>query len=582
MLFVWSSTFAVAGREDILSSSKTPSGSFAGPDNTDARYSTFNNVAGNQHITYMNYASPSERILATLKPVERGGYYVSQCMKGTREDIFTNIDQWLGDFDAPNVLWLSGSPGAGKSTIASSLVSRLTRRRRLGSSFFFKRGDITLSDPAALWRTVAFDLAKSNPTFAHILVRILEQRVVDPRRPDIASHFQYLIQEPLIKSHNHFPSHTIPVILVDALDECDSDRSQAAQRKVLLDTLTQWSCLPRTLKLIVTGRDDRVPESFRAICKQITLPTGGDVSADANSDIRHFFERRFSELGGSSFPEWPGVQILDALTTRAAGLFIWAETVMKFVEQGFPGERLKLVLAGELGGSDNLTKLYRQILEVSFHGIRGPELEISRFVIAVIVLAKVPLHYDDLHDFVSQPKLSVKFVINKLSSVISSRGTDKGLRICHLSFSEFLCDHERCPEQFFIDRGKESQSLALACFRLMKHGLKFNICNLETSHVFNDNVKDLPLRIKTNIPAPLLYSCSFWAAHLRDTTIGRDACGTLMTEVKDFLHIRFLYWLEVMSLTKQVSAANIALLTAAPWIEVSSYLILVSLSCFVD
>ena len=379
-----------------------------------------------------------------------------------------------------------------------------------------------------------------------------------------------------MESYHHSPSHTIPVILVDALDECDSDRSQAAQRKVLLDTLTQWSRFPRAYKFIVTSRDDRVPESFRVICKQITLATGGDVSADANHDIRCFFEERFSELGGSSFPQWPGGQILDALTTRAAGLFIWAETVMKFLEQGFPGERLKLVLAGELGGSDNLTKLYRQILDVSFREIRGHELEVSRFVIAVIVLAKVPLYYDDLHDFVSQPKLSVKFVIDKLSSVISSRGTDKRLRICHLSFSEFLCDHERCPEQFFIDRGKESQSLALACFRLMKHGLKFNICNLETSHIFNDKVKDLPSRIKTNIPAPLLYSCSFWATHLRDTTIGRDGHETLMTAVKDFLHVRFLYWLEVMSLTKQVSAANIALLTAAPWIEASGYLIVMT------
>ena len=79
---------------------------------------------------------------------------------------------------------------------------------------------------------------------------------------------------------------------------------------------------------------------------------------------------------------------------------------MKFVEQGFPGERSKLVLAGELGGSDNLTRLYRQILELSFQGIKGPELEVSKFVIAAVVLAKVPLHCDNLHDFVSTKVIS--------------------------------------------------------------------------------------------------------------------------------------------------------------------------------
>jgi len=160
--------------------------------------------------------------------------------------------------------------------------------------------------------------------------------------------------------------------------------------------------------------------------------------------------------------------------------------------------------------------------------------------------------------------------------VISSGGTDNCIRIGHLSFSEFLCDRKRCPIQFFIDRGKESQNLAMACFRLMKDRLKFNICDLETSHIFNDKVNDLPLQIKTNITVPLLYSCIFWAAHLRDTTIRQCSRGIPMTEVKNFLHVRLLYGLEVMSLTKQVPAVNLVLLTSVPWIEVRSCLIIVS------
>jgi len=117
----------------------------------DAHHSTFNHVGRDQYITYTNQTSEAKEILARLKPVERGWYYVPPCMKGTREEIFEEIDQWLNDRDAPNILWLSGSPGAGKSTIASTLVSKLTERRQLGSRFFFKRGDITLSDPASVW-----------------------------------------------------------------------------------------------------------------------------------------------------------------------------------------------------------------------------------------------------------------------------------------------------------------------------------------------------------------------------------------------------------------------------------------------
>jgi hypothetical protein len=241
---------------------------------------------------------------------------------------------------------------------------------------------------------------------------------------------------------------------------------------------------------------------------------------------------------------------------------------MRFVEQGLPDEQLDLVLAGDLGEGDNITKLYRQILESAFRGAKASTLEVFKLVVSTIVLAKVPLSSDDLCRFILQPKPSVAFILGKLSSMISIR--DKHLRISHISFSEFLCDRQRCPEQFCIDRGRESQKLAMACFRLMREGLRFNICNLKTSYLLNDEVMDLLQRIETNIPMPLLYSCQFWTTHVLETTINLHNHGSLMQEIKDFMYHRLLFWLEVMSLTKEVASANTSLLTVARWIQVSS------------
>ena len=91
------------------------------------------------------------------------------------------------------------------------------------------------------------------------------------------------------------------------------------------------------------------------------------------------------------------------------------------------------------------------------------------------------MHKDDLHRFTSQSTVSIKFVLDKLSWVICT--TDNCIFFDHLSFAEFLCDPAQCPRQFLVDRGSDSQNLAMSCFRLMKDGLKFNICDLETSHV---------------------------------------------------------------------------------------------------
>ena len=111
--------------------------------------------------------------------------------------------------------------------------------------------------------------------------------------------------------------------------------------------------------------------------------------------------------------------------------------------------------------------------------------------------------------------------------------------------------------------------MSMACLRVMKKCLKFNICDLETSYLPNKHVEDLSRRITRNIGHPLIYSCRFWAAHIRDTPTDLEENVDLITDVRDVIQFYFLYWLEVMSLTEEVMAANIALLGVAGWIHVS-------------
>ena len=191
------------------------------------------------------------------------------------------------------------------------------------------------------------------------------------------------------------------------------------------------------------------------------------------------------------------------MTARAAGLFIWAETVTRVLKQGLPEEQLRLILDGDLGNGDNLSTFYGQIPDISFWDVKGRTLDVVGLTISPIVLAKAPFYSDELHLFVSEPKSSVKFVLDKLSSAISIGTTDGRIRIGHLSFIGFLSCPNRCPQTLFVDREKEGHQVTMTCFR----GLKFNICNLETSDISNDQVKNLSKRMEKNIPGPMLYSC---------------------------------------------------------------------------
>ena len=139
---------------------------------------------------------------------------------------------------------------------------------------------------------------------------------------------------------------------------------------------------------------------------------------------------------------------------------------------------------------------------------------------------------------------------------------------------EFLRHCIQSQNEFYIGRreGSESLMVSMACFRLMREGLKFNICDLETSCVRNCDVEGLSERIEVKIAGSLLYSCRFWASHFRDAVTNRGDQDVLMREVKELLDTRLLFWLEVMSLTNEVSAAKTALLTILPLVEVNSLL----------
>jgi hypothetical protein len=551
---------------------------FENSERTVVTHSVLNDVARDLNVYNFPNSQEEGKILAALYPavVERRGYDVPGCMEGTRKGVFEEIDGWLDDFDAPNILWISGSPGSGKSAVASSLVSELIKRQRLASHFFCKRDHACLGDPAVLWRTVASDLARFHPGVKYILLEFLKK--TNFRDTDISLHFDCLIVEPLAKNRDRLSAHS-PVIVLDALDECGSDESQSAQRRILLKTIALWSFrLPLTCKLVVTSRDEPIQAPIHDMhdnrlyppYRHIILETGDLVSHSAADDIRVFFEKSFAditpELGLPTI--WPGKPKKKQLTERAAGLFIWAKTTIAFIaeNQGNPDKKLQLILKGELcKGRENIDSLYRQILHFAFKNASEPTLELFRAVIGTIAIAKVPLHRSDLKHYLgredAEDDRQISVILHKLSSVIS-KGDDGLLHLRHLSFVEFLTDVKRC-HKFFIDETKHRRNLTLACLRLMNRDLKFNICGLETSHCHNDDMKK-PIPI----PAHLLYSCRFWAEHLEEDDKKHDRY-TLLKEIEYFLYNRFLFWLEVLSLAKEVPVAQRALLTTIRWLGVS-------------
>jgi hypothetical protein len=110
-------------------------------------------------------------------------------------------------------------------------------------------------------------------------------------------------------------------------------------------------------------------------------------------------------------------------------------------------------------------------------------------------------------------------------------------------------------------------TMADVCMLIMKQSLRFNICRLESSYFRNDEISDLPERITNFIPSHLSYSCRFWVDHLSDATTSENT-QDIGKDINEFLHTYFLYWLEIMSVIKEVPQSRAALAMLIPLIEV--------------
>ncbi|CAG8724179.1 2066_t:CDS:2, partial [Acaulospora colombiana] len=328
--------------------------------------------------------SPEEEniLKRLLSPAVESDSPHEECLKGTREDILAEIDAWTLDLNSPNILWIQGYPGAGKSVIASTFVSRLQRSGRLGSSFFFQREKDVLTTMNALWKKVAFDISRRYTSVRALVVAKLREVEHYSNRGDINTLFREIIHEPLENSGD-IPIEKLPIVVIDALDECGGlEGAKSTQRTRLVRTLELWSKLPKRFKLIVTSRQEF--DIRRVFQKTDHCPLDISVGHNESSfkDIKSFLEYRFTSITNQytslSDEEWPGLQIIDKLATKAAGLFIWAETVVKFIHQGDPKTRLNRILEGNNSG---VVDLYSRILDTS---LPSPDAETMQAFHAIV------------------------------------------------------------------------------------------------------------------------------------------------------------------------------------------------------
>ena len=484
------------------------------------------------------------------------------CMAGTRLDILQEIETGIKDTDGHNVIWIKGSPGVGKSALAASIAIRLKDKGRDVIWFRFDRTQSTTITTDALWRVVAREFARLYPS----ICQHLTQGNTELISSDIDRLFDILIKEPL-STLNGISHGELPVIVIDALDECGGLRHDPPGRKdytALLRTLRRWVEVDhlKRFKLVITSRPEiRITQTFPdSISTHINIPSGSDVRPEdrASDDIRIFLKSRLDAMEVEA--AW-NRKVLDYLVPRALGVFIWATTVADFLQDN-PRVRFDILEKRKRGeGLDDLYSLYSTVTTTSFGRTLDTEIKAITSVLGATIFAKQPLDNSMLIKLPGVEGLDMlQFIKNGLMSIIDSGPI---LRFHHRSFEDFLLSSsflQALPKLSDVqDRGLHERQLSALCLNCMVSSeLHFNMCKLESSNIKN---VDIPATVKSAISPLISYSSTFWADHLFHIPGGE----TSIEVVKFVMYEKLLFWIEVMSILGKTHEASGILKRALEW-----------------
>ncbi|KAJ7809321.1 hypothetical protein B0H14DRAFT_1501166 [Mycena olivaceomarginata] len=437
---------------------QNPSPGFAGyGGNIPNHPQTFNSIGGD--MNQVNVTSYGQSGLDTLYPfvameaLHNSGecFQEPACHPGTRTAVLSKLHAWSLDTSTESqLLWLHGSAGMGKSAIAQMFAGECADQGRLGASFFFRRGHPKRGTWHNLITTIAYQLAISVP---ELLVPI--KQAVESDKLVVGRALAVQFQQILAKSFRNAPaSQFLPIIILDGLDECDDLRVQQHILCLFIGAICSGEF---STHILICSRPEphlrevlQTPQTF-GICREFIL--SADVAA--YDDIRTYLSDEFSRIhsklaarGITLGLPWPAPETLTHLVKKSSGIFIYAATVIRFVDDEYshPWERLESVLKLGPHSTAPLDDLYTQILSVLPHNQQS-----LRILHAVwqVTLSKDPEEIDLLLGLHSGTCRLALRGLNSLLYIPSARfgwAYRENITYLHASFGDYISNPHRSQQ----------------------------------------------------------------------------------------------------------------------------------------
>ncbi|KAF7979561.1 hypothetical protein HWV62_41836 [Athelia sp. TMB] len=498
-----------------------------------------------------------------LRPVMLDQSERGTCLPNTRLDAIKSISDWYADDsdDRENVMWVYGLAGAGKSTLATTIAQMMDGVdgiNLLGAFFFFDR-DIPERNAATMIRTIAYQLAQFDPIIGAKIEQVITN-IPNIANMSLALQFLKLLSATALGDIQWTRGPVL--VIIDALDESSSGTG----RKNLLQVLSEgFFNLPHFLRLLVVSRPERdIVDGFEhSIIRRVEL----GVDSTRQSDIAEFIRTRLLEIRMANMKylaevllRWPTEDEIRALAVRAAGLFIWAATACRLIDESHhPKEKMNELIEHHSVASygtifTSLYRLYKDALQSAGNWNDESFCRDFQDILGTIVCAQVPLSCVALDCLLGLPRPSM-LTISRLGSVL--RGSrEEPIRILHTSFHDYLTLDDLI-EPWAINNEQYNAFVADRCLTHLEQMLHENMCNLTLPH---------PLQAES-LSVSVSYASKFWIEHVCATQRLTD---NLCDRIFKFLQIHLLHWMETLVVMRAYDVALRSLPKLLRWIQALS------------
>ncbi|TFY66244.1 hypothetical protein EVG20_g4846 [Dentipellis fragilis] len=502
-----------------------------------------------------------ESLFSHTAPFTAGktGINCGLCTDGTRINVLEQIYDWILLDSKEQLFWLTGHAGSGKTTIAYTVCDHLMNNcSEISLVSYFCSRQLDSGASEHLIPSLCCCLAQYNNVYANSLAHVLGGHI-ELVGAQLGVQMQRFLVEPWSSCSFSAEDKTI-VVVIDALDE------NTGGFMFLDQLLTAVSSGKMTgLKFLITSRTDQF---IATRCQNLPKCRLQDIpTKDIKHDIVTYLNQ---ELDGCD------PALLDDISQKANGLFIYAATIVRITEPQPPSARdqtlhtLLIDPHSVIQDQDSyppIYTLYLSIIEQWMEKIKSSKLKtLYLAILYTVICAQAPLSAEIINNLVIEMVDNLHIapytithdiitaVINDLHAVLWV-DNDEVIYWYHASFQDFILNDlmqmrsEILPKHI-CDPALFDTYLAQSCFGIMENKLHFNMCNLESSYKFDAEVMDLKERVTKCIEPVLHYSCLHWGSHfVKAMQKWHEHKSLLLLEnMLIFGKKKVLFWIEVMNL----------------------------------